>query len=220
MGFFKECGVFPVVHTTFPVHEQLVADAGADVVLGLAANTAAITAARTLGPVGSIVAGAAVVAGKILYEVGKDRGYEDGHREGRESGFGDGYKKGCIDTAKKSNETVEQHINRVASFYGLAVCIGNLDGTFDEEDQQAVIKVLGDPNLQEEYVKNELKKIFQTQPNFETIKKRYLDKLSLEDVKKLDEIIRDFMYVDDVVHDNEINFYDHQWQPYLNRRTN
>ena len=186
---------------------------------GVLSGTAARFIGKEVGKKVLYAAGTAVL-GTAIYQAGEESGREEGHREGRKSGFEDGYKKGRIDTAKKFNETVEQHINRVASFYGLAVCIGNLDGAFDEEDQQAVIEVLGDPKLQEEYVRKELSGIFQTRANLEKIKERYLDKLPPDDLKELDEVIRAVIYADGVVDDNEINFYDHQWQPYLNRRTN
>lgn len=186
---------------------------------GVLTGTAARFIGKEVGKKYLCAAGTAVL-GTVVYQTGKDSGYEEGHREGCKSGFKDGYKKGRIDTAKKFNETVEQHINRVASFYGLAVCIGNLDGAFDEEDQQAVIEVLGDPKLQEEYVQKELSEVFQTRPNLEKIKERYLDKLPPDDLKELDEVIRAVIYSDGVVDDNEKNFYDNQWQPYLNSKTN
>ena len=199
------------------------ATSGLTSALGAVGNSGLINVARTVGQQAGrkVLVGAAVtgVAG-VAYQVGKDSGYEEGHRDGHKSGFENGYKKGGIDTAKKFNESVEHHINRVASLFALGLYIGDLDGTFDEDDKQAIVDVLGDPKLQEEYVQKELSFVFQNRPKFRVIKKQYLDKLSFDDLNEFDEIIREIIYADGEPDAKESNFYNTQWRTYLNRRAN
>lgn len=140
-------------------------------------------------------------------------------REGFEKGHELGYKHGRIDTARKFGEEVEQHIARVCALYAIGKYIGYLDGQFDSNDDQAVVNVLGSPELQEEYVKKRLYVTLNDLENpigFEVISEQYLSKVGDDKLGELDEIVR--MLVDANGREEAYNFYESGWKSYLHSR--
>lgn len=170
------------------------------------------------GPISALIG--VVVTSTILHEVGKDSGYKEGHRDGEHSGFENGYKKGNNDTKEKFIKEIEYSISKYCGIYALGLYIGDLDGNFDEEDQKAIMDVIGNPQLQQEYIQKELKEIFEKHPGFGEIKAKYLDKLKLEDLRKIDNYILQIIFYDGEVDNNESSFYNEQWEPYLLTRDN
>ena len=166
-----------------------------------------------------IGAASAIVASGAGYAIGKNKGHEKGHKEGFETGKKVAYKQGCIDTAKKFNESIAHHVSRVASGIALALYIGNLDGNWSETDDKAIKEVFGDLHFQEEYVQREILNVYETKPNFEEIRSLYLDKMNYEDLKETDEVIKSILYAcsDKPTNEEEI-FYENQWLPYFESR--
>lgn len=166
-----------------------------------------------------IGAAIAIAASSTGYVIGKNKGYEKGHKKGFETGEKVAYKQGCIDTAKKFNESVAHHVSRIASGIALALYIGNLDGNWSENDDKAIKEVFGDLHFQEEYVQKEVLAVYETKPNFEKIKSLYLDKLNYDDLKEINEVIKAILYAcgDKPTNEEEI-FYTNQWLPYFESR--
>ena len=77
---------------------------------------------------------------------------------------------------------------------------------------------MGDPRLQEEYVQKELKQIYEQRPDFATIREKYLNKLSIEDLNEFDNIIREIMYADGEPDNKENLFYHMEWRSYISNR--
>ncbi|MCL1605728.1 hypothetical protein M3079_07025 [Phascolarctobacterium sp. ET69] len=160
-----------------------------------------------------------VVCTSVGYVLGKKKGFEKGYRDGHESGYKNGYREGNVDTAKKFNKSTKQHVIKVAGAFAIALYIGNLDGLWSENDEKATQEVLGNLYFQEEYVKDEVLKVYKTRPNFEEIKKLYLNEMNYKDLKELDERIRAIFFAcKEYPSENEKIFYEQQWKQYLESR--
>ena len=186
---------------------------------GSLASAAAPTVGRLVAKETAKKIAAGLVGGGLAYKAGESNGYDKGERNGLEKGHKLGYKQGCIDTARKFDESVEQHIARVCALYAVGMHIGYLDGQFDSNDDQAVINVLGSPELQEEYVKKRLYTMLNNiggATNFNVIAEQYLSKVSSNKLAELDEIVR--MLVDANGRKEAYTFYESKWKPYLRSR--
>lgn len=195
---------------------------GSAVTTAGAAATAAGAAALTLGG----AALAAITSAPVLYVGatalalgGIGSMLEDAEREGHEKGFKHGYRKGCIDTARKYSETLEQHTARVCGMYALGFYMGSMDGDFDKDDAAVIVEVLGSHKMQPEYVQAELDKIVNMKKyDLKVITERYLNKINTEELKDCDAIIKEFVAAFRRSGSDVSSFYTKTWKPYYNDR--
>lgn len=194
-----------------------------------AAGAAAAGAAAAAGTAALALGGAALAAitsapvlyigAGVLALGGIGSMLEDAEREGHAKGFKHGYRKGCIDTARKFSETVEQHTARVCGMYALGFYMAFIDGDFDEDDAAVIVEVLGSRKMQPDYVQAKLDTVVNMKKlDMKVITEKYLNKINKEELKDCDTIIKEFVAAFRRSGSDVSSFYTKIWKPYYNDR--
>lgn len=151
----------------------------------------------------------------------KDSYDESKIQKGYNQGFDSGYDKGVIDTKKKFAAELERDSNFRFSAFALGFHISKLAGN-PLDKVSVIVSTLGNPNskLLDSYVRSENKKIIDGNLSFYEIQQKYLKNLSGEDLKLIDEFLKDV--VDEGDYNSACsNFYNNDWKNYLrNNSTN
>ena len=184
-----------------------------------AAGTAVAAGAATAAGLATSTTGLAVLgtygAAKVLH----DGAVENARREGYQNGL----RQGNIDTAKKFEQRFKEFLeksdaNKIAT-WALGVHVANLDGIEDEE-LAVIYKKIGDPNsnLVSPYLRSQYMAIYEKCPRFGEIQAKYLNVVETEFLVELNEYVNQIILSDQVVSDEENDFLNYEWYPYLQRR--
>lgn len=193
------------------------AAAGTTAVAAAGTAATALTAAAAAHPV---VAGTAILVGGVA--IGAESEKENQAEKqvaARNEGFKDGYTKGCIDTKRKFAETTEEHVAKVCGMYGLGMLIMQWHDC-DKIGWQTMIEVLGEPCLQEEYVRAELNNLLysaemDTWEFGDMVFGKYLSKVGADGIKDCDRAVKAFANVCARKGYDVSDFYDEIWEPYF-----
>lgn len=149
-----------------------------------------------------------------------NKNLDKAHAQGREEGHKDGYRQGQVDAASKFAELLEQSDSMKKGAFAIGVYVARIDGDISDEEADKITDALGhlDSPFIEPQVKATYKEILETTPDFETIKNKYLNCLTVEQLNAIDAFIKDIIKIDSVVEEEEESFYKEQWIPYLNAR--
>lgn len=194
--------------------------AGAAATVGGAAAAAGTTVAGVAAAAGTkaaIVTGAKVAAGVAGTALGY--GYfesklDEAEANGRGQGYKHGFKEGKIKAAKDLQVLLEQNENLLLGMFATSLYVARLDGE-DETELEYIANCLGNEQLRSEAVKHEIQAIYEKKYNFHHIKTKYLDKVSKEELKYVDDVISGVMNADGNISSNEKEFYEKVWKPYL-----
>lgn len=179
-------------------------------VAGAAATTAVATAVASPVLTSAVVIG---TVGAVLQEQ---------ENAAREKGFKAGYSKGRIDTKRKFAETTEKHVAKVCGMYGLGMLIVQIYN-LDKIGFQIIREVLGEPRLQEEYVRAELNNLpysaeMDISEFINTVFGKYLNKVSADGIKDCDSAVKTFVNVCAREGYDVSYFYNKLWKPYFDAR--
>ena len=136
----------------------------------------------------------------------------------REEGFQNGYRQSNVDAAKKFAALLEQSDNMRIGSFALGYHVARL-GDGANEKLGVIVDALGEPNsfALSPYVLSENKKIHDSKPSFDEIRRKYLDSLNIEQLKSIDGFLQEIINAGGSS-ESEKNFYQNEWQNYLNRR--
>lgn len=170
----------------------------------------------------SVVIGAAVggTVTEIAGSMSDDEIAAKNRSEGYAQGVNDGTRAGNQVAAKKMATLLEKEDEVKTAIFALAISVANLDDKLCEYDKEAIYAYLGKPDSQvvSKKLQKEYNEIFERKPDFDTVKREYLDKIPGIDLKELDEIVREIIFdKEDKPSEEEKNFYDFQWVPYVNK---
>ena len=135
-----------------------------------------------------------------------------------QEGFQNGYRQGNVDAAKKFAEFLEQSDNfRIGAFavgYHVARRGDNLNAKLG-----VIVDALGAPDspILSNYVRSENNKILCNKPEFAEICTKYLKSLNTEQLKSIDNFLREIINSGGASV-NEVNFFNNLWKSYLKQR--
>ena len=173
-----------------------------------AAKEAVVTGAKIIG--GAVVTGGVGYAGHKYIENAKDKA----EARGREQGYQHGFREGELSAAQKFQMMLEANENLRFGMFATALYVARLDGEAKEEIDY-IESCLGHENFLREEVKHEMQQIYQQNLDFYTIRTKYLDKVSFEELHYVDEILQKVMKADHTISKEERNFYEKDWMPYF-----
>lgn len=134
--------------------------------------------------------------------------------KGTEISYDYGVKNVTSAPTQKLRQMLEANENLLFGMFATALYVVRLDGETKEE-VECIESRLGYKNFSSEKIKQEIQKIYQLNDSFYTIRMKYLDKVSFEELRYVDEIIREAMNADKMVSKEEKYFYENQWMPYF-----
>ena len=163
-----------------------------------------------------------IAGGAIADDYFTTKNEQDIADENRMEGFEHGVKKGNIETRRKFIEILKKKDEIKKTVFALAICVANLDNEICNDDIDDIQNFLGkvDSNLLYKELKNDFDEILKKKPDFEEVKKEYLDRIESVHLKELDEfIVRVLLFEGgEKATENEIDFYSKQWFPYMKER--
>lgn len=111
------------------------------------------------------------------------------------------------DIRRRAEETEEQRSARISALYAVCMNIGCLDDEYDIDDSKV-----------DQTVASAIKEAIETNPNFEAAKTSFLDKVRIEELKELDEIVKKLVFMSDERNESRCDFYAYKWKPYFDSR--
>ena len=183
--------------------------AGAKIAGGTVARVAAKEAVKT----GVKIVGGAIVGGGIVGGV-MSGSADKAEARGREQGYQHGFREGELSAAQRFQKMLEENENLLFGMFATALYVARLDGEAKEE-MDYIESCLGHENFLREEVKHEIQQIHQQNLDFYTIRTKYLDKVSFEELHYIDDIIKEVMNADQTVSKEEKHFYENQWMTYF-----
>ena len=185
-----------------------------------AATAVGSTVAGAAGAVatkGALMTGAKVVGGVVgtgLVCDYVDTQLDKAEAKGRKQGFDHGFREGKIKAAEDLQKMLEKNENFLLGVFAMALYVAILDG-MDDAELDYIETCLGNGELRSEAVRHEIQRISLKQYDFDEIKVRYLDKVTIEEIEYVDNVIQGVMDADGTVSEKERQFYVTTWQPYL-----
>lgn len=157
------------------------------------------------------------VLGAIVSEIDEDA-KETEKKIARKDGFEDGIKKGHVYARERYTEQLKK-VEQIANYTLAAVALGRAaaytDGPMKEEELDEVTYFIGDVDKLpfSPKVKEEIQYLLNHALKFEEIT-TYLNRLSYEDLKNLDQLVTDVVNADDLITKEEDEFIA-SWHKYL-----
>lgn len=174
------------------------------------AGAVAVTGATAAG---IVTTGATVATGRAIYKYGEKK-IDEAEARGRRQGYDHGYKEGKIKAADEFQALLEKNENLLFGVLALALYVARLDGE-DEQEVEYIENCIGDGELRREEIRYEIKNIYKNEYNFSQIRSRYLDKVSAGELKYVDGVIKGVIDADGYISQQEKQFYDNVWLPYI-----
>lgn len=127
-------------------------------------------------------------------------------------------KAGSIETAKKLENKILESTRYKLGMYALGLYVARIDGNINEQELNVLNEIAG--NVSEFWQKNTLesykyKEIYENTPEFNTIFGEFLYDLLDEEIAIVDEYVRKMIYADGEPTSQERNFYEREWEPYM-----
>ena len=174
------------------------------------AGAVAVTGATAAG---IVTTGATVATGRAIYKYGEKK-IDEAEARGRRQGYDHGYKEGKIKAADEFQALLEKNENLLFGVIALALYVARLDGE-DEQEVEYIENCIGDGELRREEIRYEINNIYKNEYNFSQIRSRYLDKVSAGELKYVDGVIKGVIDADGYISQQEKQFYDNVWLPYI-----
>ena len=175
------------------------------------AGAVAVAGATTAA--GIVTTGATVATGRAIYKYGEKK-IDEAEARGRRQGYEHGYKEGKIKAADEFQALLEKNENLLFGVLALALYVARLDGE-DEQEVEYIENCIGDGELRREEIRYEINNIYKNEYNFSQIRSRYLDKVSAGELKYVDGVIKGVIDADGYISQQEKQFYDNVWLPYI-----
>ena len=179
--------------------------------------TAAIVTGGASVVVGAAVGGAVT---EFAGSVSDDEIATKNRREGYAQGVNDGTRAGNQAAAKKMATLLEKEDEVKTAIFALAISVANLDEKLCGYDKEAIYAYLGklDSQVVSKKLQKEYNRIIERKPDFDTVKREYLDKIPSIDLKELDEVVKEIIFdKEDKPTIKEKEFYKKQWVPYVKK---
>lgn len=167
-----------------------------------------------VGIIAIIVALGAAIFGK--------KKYDENINEAKEEGLKEGYRIGHREAVKKFADIMKKNYNVLYGTFALSLYVARIDNELSAEEKAVIQEYFGRPDAAwfPGEVQRELKKIYESvvsgSMSFETIKKSYIDNFTKSELQGLNEFIKDIIWADDILVQEERDFLENEWVPYFN----